>query len=230
MVVTSIMDIVGRDGLPYARLPYDAETYPFSTLVGEHLAVEELSRLHTSYRVPVLSRETEQHTDLHRKLYNIGTEFHDLYRRFVETWVVPLIGEEVVFQAAPNLRFQMPGSKAVNDWHTDQDHGHDPEEINFWVPLTSVTEHNCVWIESMDGTDPVPMPCEVGEVLIFDGAGRGHGNKVNTSDRTRVSFEFRVIPNSRYNDRPDKKSTVMGKQFVLGGYFDSFTQRMSGAR
>jgi hypothetical protein len=228
--VTSISDIVGRDGLPYTRIPYDVEAYPFSTLVSRHLTVDDLSRLHKSFNVPALNTETEQHTELHRKLYNIDTEFHDVYRAFVKEWVIPLIGEDVAFQTAPNFRFQMPGSKAVNDWHTDQEHGHGAEEINFWVPLTTVTEHNCVWIMSPDGSREVPMPCEVGEVLIFDGAGTRHGNKVNTSDRTRVSFEFRVIPMSWYKDRPDAKSTVMGKQFVIGDYFDSFTHRMSGAR
>jgi hypothetical protein len=226
----SISDIAGRDGLPYVRLPYDAKTYPFPTLVGQHLGIGDLSQLHTAFYVPVLSEETEQHTDLHVKLYNIGVSFTELYREFVRLWVIPLIGEDVAFQTTPNLRFQTPGSMAVNSWHTDKKHGHGLEEINFWVPLTTVTEHNCVWIESTDGADEIPMPGEVGEVLIFDGPGRRHGNKVNTSDRTRVSFEFRVIPMSHYRDRPDTKSTVMGKRFVIGDYFDSFTHRMSGAR
>jgi hypothetical protein len=215
--------VADLDRLPYVRLSYDTETYPFSTLVGRHLAVDDLSQLHAWFDVPALSCETQQHTDLHRRLYDIGSEFDDHYRAFVKKCVIPWIGEDVAFQATPNFRFQMPGSKAVNDWHTDRDHGHGHEEINFWVPLTTVTEHNCVWIEPGDGLAPVPMPCELGEVLIFDGAGRRHGNKVNASVRTRVSFEFRVIPMSRYVDRPDDKSTVMGKRFVLGDYFDRFT-------
>lgn len=75
------------------------------------------------------------------------------------------------------------------------------------------------------------MPCEPGEVLVFSGATLRHGNKPNHSDRTRVSFEFRVIPRDKYEAR-DEKSIVMGKRFALGDYFDEFTQseRISGAR
>ena len=33
-----------------------------------------------------------------------------------------------------------------------------------------------------------------GQMLVFDGANLEHGNRINRSDETRVSFDFRVIP------------------------------------
>jgi hypothetical protein len=200
------------------RRSYDLRTYPFVQLVRDHLNVADLSQLHETYPTPALNVETEQSTPLHRRLYDIGDEFADLYRKFVADWVRPLIGDEIIFQTFPNFRFRMPKSLAVCNWHRDIDNGHHESEINFWVPLTMVTEANCVWFELHDGQER-PAPASLGEVLIFDGANKRHGNKPNHSNMTRVSFEFRVIPEERYQPR-DEKSPVMGKQFIVGDYFD----------
>jgi hypothetical protein len=204
----------------FTRLRYDTTAFPFAELVRRYLDVDDLHQLHVSHPLPALDEHTEQHTELHRRLYAIGDDFHQLYRRFVANWVVPTLGEDVKFQSTPNFRFQMPGSRAVSSWHRDTDNGHGVDEINFWVPLTTVTEHNCVWIES-DAGESIPMPAAVGEVLVFDGANRPHGNRVNSGDTTRVSFEFRIIPAARYTAN-DNRSTVMGKRFVDGDYFTSF--------
>jgi ectoine hydroxylase-related dioxygenase (phytanoyl-CoA dioxygenase family) len=55
-------------------------------------------------------------------------------------------------------------------------------------------------------------------VLVFDGANLKHGNYVNRTGSTRVSFDFRVIPRSRYVDS-DRTSVNTGVPFKVGGYF-----------
>ena len=45
-----------------------------------------------------------------------------------------------------------------------------------------------------------------------------HGNKDNTTGETRVSFDFRVIPISRYID--SNHNTINTKiPFSIGGYY-----------
>jgi hypothetical protein len=46
-----------------------------------------------------------------------------------------------------------------------------------------------------------------------------HGNKINTTKKTRVSFDFRVIPKSEY--RPSSHNSVnTGLKFKIGEYYD----------
>lgn len=77
-----------------------------------------------------------------------------------------------------------------------------------------------MWIESEEGAEDFrPYPVEVGEVLVFDGVNLAHGNKVNDTAKSRVSFDFRVIPRSEYRPRSDV-SVNTGVRFEIGGYFD----------
>jgi hypothetical protein len=55
-------------------------------------------------------------------------------------------------------------------------------------------------------------------VLTFDAVNRQHGNVVNDTESTRVSFDFRVIPLSRYRTN-DLKTINTGMRLVIGEYF-----------
>ena len=46
------------------------------------------------------------------------------------------------------------------------------------------------------------------------------GRVVSRIRATRVSFDFRVMPHSKYKPREDAASVNMGVKFVIGGYFD----------
>ena len=199
---------------------YDTERYPFARIMADHLGVPDLSLLHHTYRFPLLTRGTDQATELHRRMYEVGETFSQTYRRFVAEQVLDLIGEEIVYQKIPNFRAQIPSNVGVGYFHRDRDNNHSPSEINFWVPLTSVTEHNTIWIESTEGRgDFRPAILDYGQMLVFDGANLEHGNQINRSDRTRVSFDFRAIPLSVYEDNP-RRTVVMQTKLVVGEYWE----------
>ena len=64
------------------------------------------------------------------------------------------------------------------------------------------------------------MNISYGQVLVFDGANLFHGNHTNETPTTRVSFDMRVVDESRFN--PTGKNTVnKQKKFELGSYFES---------
>ena len=63
------------------------------------------------------------------------------------------------------------------------------------------------------------MDAEYGEFYEWDASNLTHGNKINVTSMTRVSFDFRVIPESRYIES-DHKTINVGMPFRLGGYYD----------
>ena len=48
-----------------------------------------------------------------------------------------------------------------------------------------------------------------------------HGNMDNDTGRTRVSFDFRVIPKSQYNKEFKKSSNDTKMKFTIGDYYKS---------
>ena len=63
------------------------------------------------------------------------------------------------------------------------------------------------------------MEANYGEFYMCDGANLSHGNKKNETGSTRVSFDFRVLPKSKYTTT-DKKSVTQGMSFKIGEYYE----------
>ena len=83
---------------------------------------------------------------------------------------------------------------------------------------TNTNKHNTIWIESQpDLMDYGPMVVNYGELLIFDGSLK-HGNVINRSSASRLSFDFRVIPISQYAPI-NKRSYFREIDFSLGQYY-----------
>lgn len=203
---------------------FDQSRYPFRRLMESHLDVRPLELVHKYFGAPRISGENDQETRLHEAMYEIGSEFNDVYRSFMRDWVQSLLGDAVVFQAVPSFRYQPPGTVAVGSWHRDSDFGHGESEINVWVPLTISEETSSVWMESAPGKrDFSPVVVPLGSAMIFDAVSLTHGNVPNRTSNTRVSFEFRVIMESSYEPRAEK-SVKQSKQFKIGHYFDKFPQ------
>ena len=76
--------------------------------------------------------------------------------------------------------------------HTDAEYGHQPGEVNFWLPFTSLDETSTLWAESAPHNgDFYPLLLQVGEVWHFPGSTCRHFTKPNISGKTRVSLDFR---------------------------------------
>tara|TARA_B100000795_G_C22370687_1_gene275968 strand:+ start:9 stop:392 length:384 start_codon:yes stop_codon:yes gene_type:complete len=116
-----------------------------------------------------------------------------------------------------------PNNLAVGGFHRDREYNHPLEEINIWVPITSAVKTNTIWLESsFDKKDYRPANLKYGQFLIFD-SGLKHGNKLNIESKTRLSFDFRVIPLSKWKPaKKDKvhKSLSRNLKFSLGDYYD----------
>jgi len=54
---------------------------------------------------------------------------------------------------------------------------------------------------------------------MFEGSNLKHGNKINRTGFTRVSFDFRIIPFRKY--KPCERRTINTKmRFIVGEYFE----------
>ena len=90
--------------------------------------------------------------------------------------------------------------------------------------ITSSKKTNNIWIESkFDKNDYKPMNLDYGQFLIFD-SGLKHGNRINKENKTRISFDFRVIPYSVWKKNKNKnkntKYSIDQKiKFEIGEYY-----------
>lgn len=209
---------------------YNSEMYRFPEIVANVFGVNDLSCIHKERQdlVPKekLVFENESRTDFHRLFYekmngNELRELEDAFKSFIQNEVLPLFGEDILHQYMPSFRVHLPGEQAIHKWHydSDEEHRHPEWEINFQIPLTDSVDTQATWVESVPGLgDYKPMNVKVGQFVIFDGNRCTHGNKENESDKTRVSFDFRVIPANRYNNNL-KSSVTTSKKFKEGEYY-----------
>jgi hypothetical protein len=225
-------------------LSYDQEIFDFNILFSSYLkdiCPDELPNLHNGISkdlIPdrVVTHNDDQEPSIYKKLYKIDPgynfnfenkspkgSFLDIYKNFVNIISKDIFKEKLVYQKKPTLRVQFPGNKAVGGWHRDRDYNHPLEEINIWVPITDAYETNTIWLESsFDKGDYAPVNMSFGEMLLFD-SGLTHGNKINQENKTRLSFDFRVIPFSQYQQPSSEEhptSVAQNIKFTIGEYYE----------
>eukprot|EP00928_Gymnodinium_smaydae_P055763 TRINITY_DN39240_c0_g1_i1.p1 TRINITY_DN39240_c0_g1~~TRINITY_DN39240_c0_g1_i1.p1 ORF type:complete len:460 (-),score=44.08 TRINITY_DN39240_c0_g1_i1:15-1394(-) len=146
---------------------------------------------------------------------------HSVWKDFVRDVILPYLGEDwVAFEREPNLRVHFANQKAPVSPHCDADHFHSPFEVNFWVPLVDVSDSESLWAESQPGLgDYHPFVARYGEAVRFYGNRCQHFTVDNVTQRTRVSFDVRVI---RGRDVAKAQlplgKYIRGRRFLLEGH------------
>jgi len=206
---------------------YDTTKYKFLDLVSE-LYDCDLSNLDSLDKKQKLALGKDTHTPFHKIFYkridNGWPEFEKLYRDFIREVMFPMFEDDVLlFQTLPNIRFQRPHAKAVYLWHCDgdDDHQHPPGEINVFLPLTKCNESNTMWVESIPGLgDFQPLLMNYGQFYMGYLNRCRHGNKINETSDTRVSFDFRLVPGFAYDENFKGKTATANLEFKIGQYYD----------
>jgi len=218
---------------------YKINDFPFDKMILDHFKkfnVRDLKKIHVDLPNElkprkVVSVKNDQDQSIYKYLYKIDKGFNlkkkegngkflDLYYKFVNKIAKEFFSEDLVFQSKPTFRVHFPDNLAVGGFHRDREYNHPLEEINIWVPLTETSDTSSIWIESsFDKKDYKPMNLKYGDFIIFD-SGLQHGNKINLTNKTRISFDFRVIPSSKYKKNDVvKKSTGQFIKFKIGDYY-----------
>jgi hypothetical protein len=172
----------------------------------------------------------EADTKFHKCFYSFlnsdkGSVIFDWYYSFIENCVSGWFDESFLYQKSPSFRIHLPNLQAIQKWHydSDKDHGHPLWEINFHVPITDCFGSNAIWIESVPGLrDYSPIELNTNQYAIFDGNRCMHGNKLNKTGCTRISFDFRIIPFRSYNKDIIKHSATTKRKFIIGEYYELF--------
>lgn len=201
--------------------------YDFVSVMRQIFGVAELQSLglDESGRYPVFSQENDQSTSFHRKFYEMfDTAARPTYEAFIAEWAAQQVGEpRILYQAVPTFRIHLPGNVAVGQFHRDADYNHQQGETNFWLPVTEAFDTNSLWVESEPGRgDFSAVRLGPGEVYVFDGVNLFHGNMVNRTGVTRVSIDFRLIPERWFVDT-DRLSVSAGQRMSIGHYWSSLT-------
>tara|TARA_R110000737_G_scaffold352281_2_gene397621 strand:- start:758 stop:1462 length:705 start_codon:yes stop_codon:yes gene_type:complete len=212
-------------------LEYSTQEYDFHSLVRP-LFDCELEELDSEEVKSDLTLGKDTHTSFHKNFYQAidagWPEFMNLYHSFLSEVVHPLFEDDtLIFQKYPGIRFNRPGAKAVYKWHSDgdRDHKHPLGEINIFLPITKCSGNNSMWHESIPGMgDWRPLEIDYGQFLIGYLNQCRHGNKTNDTDKTRVSFDFRVIPGFAYDENCPLKSCTTHQEFKIGGYYEKMTR------
>lgn len=160
-----------------------------------------------------------------------SADFARVYKELVSVAASHMGFTEVIAQATPTFRIQLPGTKSVS-FHTDDiSSGHGRDIANFWLPLSSTNEHNCLHLVPPNDSQRLlkslkedklslsdldvqarqvakPILLEYGEMVCFSNKIL-HGATNNISPNVRVSLDFRCLPPGA-----DTGSRILGKDFL----------------
>ena len=205
-------------------IEYNTSRWDFRKIVQDYLNYKNIESLHDLVDYGVFVRENDQSTVFHEKFYKMcdqSDKFDSLYREWIREFVSPYIQDDsLVFQKRPTFRVHLNGNKAVGEFHKDSNYNHPIEEINFFVPLTDSHETGTIWVENAPNTYVYrPVNLSYGQALVFRGGLLNHGNLINQTGKTRVSFDFRVIRSTDYSEN-GYESVNSSRKFIIGDYYD----------
>ena len=207
------------------KYSYNLDEYNFRQEIEKMFGTNQLERIHEieDCDFGILDMETDQTTYLHKKFYDKveQTNFLDDYKKFLKDVILPHFNEDLLYQKIPTFRIQVPDNISVAEFHNDKSYSHSPDEVNIFLPITEAKETYTIWSESQENLgDYSPMNAEYGEYYIWDGANLKHGNKINESNISRFSVDFRVLPFSKYDENNMQETITTKIKLKLGSYFE----------
>ena len=214
------------------KIDFNIKEYKFIELVT-NLFECELCELHNSsnnkYEL-FTELGKDSHTEFHKKFYNKlddqWKEIKDEYSKFINNTILPYLGlEEALVQTFPTFRIHLPNNVAivVNHYDSDSNHNHPTGEINFIFALTNMFDTNTVYIEKMPRLEEYePVLLNSGECICFNGNKCSHYNKINKTGKTRVSWDFRVLPLNYYDKENELISVTTKTKYREGEYYTRY--------
>lgn len=208
----------------------DKNIYKFKEIIEEIFNTKDLENYHKKVTEKldkyIYTRENDNTSIYHKIFY--GSDKLDI---FIKEYI-KLIKEIhntrykdekfIVYQKIPALRVSYPGNKSVGELHNDFQYNHPSEEMNYWFPITETNEKNTCWHETEENKgDYKPLLLNYGEVAEVYFNKLRHYSPINKSDKTRISFDFRIIPGSKWNNIDKKESSMFHKvKFDIGNYYE----------
>ena len=207
------------------KYSYNLNEYGFRHEIEKMFGTNQLEKIHEieDCDFGILDMETDQTTNLHKKFYEKveNTNFLNDYKKFLKDVILPHFNENLLYQKIPTFRVQIPNNISVAEFHDDDSYSPSRHEVNIFFPVAEAEATYTICSESQENHgDYSPMNAEYGEYYIWDGANLKHGNKINESDISRFSVDFRVLPYSKYDENNMQETITTKIKLKLGSYFD----------
>jgi ectoine hydroxylase-related dioxygenase (phytanoyl-CoA dioxygenase family) len=210
-----------NEQIGWTLIDYDRSEFPFDKIIENNLLeylhlefntkIDRLEDLHLNKNV------LQNLENIRQKMFSIfrDQEFQICYKSFAKHLIDIYSDKKALIQITPTARIQPPHFMTTS-FHSDAWYGHSQSTNSFWLPVTELSEDNTLnMAPSRDVSDvtmekllkgsyslqeindicmKVTKPSEAikGQILSF-GPDMIHGAKMNTSDQTRVSFDFRIV-------------------------------------
>tara|TARA_Y100000310_G_C20566708_1_gene755846 strand:- start:318 stop:1016 length:699 start_codon:yes stop_codon:yes gene_type:complete len=217
---------------------FDPSDHAIKEAIEKIFQTEDLSKIHetpmgswtslanprkSEYKLlddPVTCNDTDHHKTFYEGIKQ-NSEFNDAYVKFIKNEIRPKLDEKFFYQRVPSFRVHLPNNLAVGAFHKDKEYSHSQDEINIYLPITEAYKTNTIWVESEeDKQDMHPLEARYGEYYIWNGANLLHGNKVNETEKTRVSIDFRILRMKDYRlEEATKTSISQGTKMMVGEYW-----------
>jgi len=172
---------------------------------------------------PIFDKYNDNTTEYHKLFNKNKSLFEKDYENIIKHIKLKEYNDEefIIYQTFHALRVSIPGNLSVGEMHIDSDYNHPKEEMNYWMPITELNETNTVWHESEPNKgDFEPLIINYGEIAKVYFNQCRHFSKVNTTNKTRFSLDFRIIPGSKWNNVDTDNSSMFHKvKFVIGKYY-----------
>jgi hypothetical protein len=214
---------------------YNQEEHNFINLFEKLFKTTCLDNLSDIYKtkyeffdIPGKDSETIYHKIFYDKMRGGWDEFILTYENFILKNIFPILDnpEELIIQKWPSFRIHLPDNVAVAGFHRDGDYNHPKNEINFIIAITDMFESNSTIIEQNPGKlDFKHVTMKKGEFLKFNGNECLHGNLPNTTGKSRLSIDFRVLMKDDYDSSHSKTSLSKNNKFLIGHYYKVLKNR-----
>jgi hypothetical protein len=189
-------------------------------------------------KIPIFGK-TDRNSVFVKDFYNYydnDYSFFFEYLNFIKNVIKPLFKSEtiLVIQKTPNIRFHLPGCSNIGKretdkyediigLHNDSEFGHPEEEINVVLPITKMFETNSIYYEEYPNSKIDVhnySNLNLNKCNFFLGYLNkcNHYNKINKTEQTRVSLDFRIIPYSKFK-KCEKSSATFNLKFEVGNYY-----------
>ncbi len=178
----------------------------------------------------LLKKGTDQATLFHKAIYStfdqpnyFSTDFWNSYKLLCLEVVKKLKTETGYFgdwaiQRFPTIRVHFPNNLSVFEFHRDSDYSHPLGEINCFYAVNECFNSSALQVEKNLGfEDYEPLNLKSSEYAIINTSIFKHGDLLNKTMKTRVSMDFRFIPEKLLIN--SKSSLTKSIQFSSNSYF-----------
>jgi hypothetical protein len=212
---------------------YDNNIDELHKILESNLLSDEDKEYHSSIKILGKNDRNSIFNKQYHHYIDNNSSFNQTYFNFINNYIKPLFPneEKLVIQKTPNLRISFPNLTAIgkreeeNDdivgLHKDSDFGHHFEEVNIIIPITNMYDSNSVYFEPQINSNKnfdeyINMKINVDQFFVGKLNKLRHYNKINKTNKTRISLDLRIIPYSKYIEN---LKDFEGTKFEVGKYF-----------